>query len=275
MNRFFHLGLAAIVVAQLGSGAALGQYGSRGACQSSPKYAGGYGYRPVCPQPRPDYGYIGARPPACNKPAPPAPAPVVDPPEFDEAPIVTPGEKVTLDAEAVSYGRQPGFVTLHLGRTCLPATIIDWRPEAVTFIIPEARQEGPARLVVALCDRREVDSLDVQLAAAPLAADTGGDLADGHSPLDPLLGLWQAVTADAEGNVNKVLMDMLPGGNARLTVPTGSGGTATVEGKVSLDDGNLNLDLGSRVLTVGRVLSATSDRVVLQRGEGRINFTRP
>jgi hypothetical protein len=280
MKTFIKFGFAAVVVAQLFSATAFAQScGKKG----YPVYRGGYGYAPryggVCSKPVQPY------PGNCVKPVQPYPGDCVEtvvpypgaggvvaaPAPDEDLPIVHFGEELTLDAQDQSYGPRAGFVVLQIGEVSLPAKIITWEDAAVTFVLPELDRDGEtaARIVIALPNGSVVDSIDVQVAGAEAVADDAP-----QSDLDPLLGLWQAVTTDAAGNVNKVLMNMLPGGNAELTVPTANG-SATVKGKVLLADGDFRLDLGTRVLTVGKVVSAAADKVVLQRAEGQINFTRP
>lgn len=93
--------------------------------------------------------------------------------------------------------------------------------------------------------------------------------------IEPLLGLWEAVTMNAEGEVQKLLLDLNPNGDAKLTAPTAAGGQATLQRPFAIEDGLFKLGEGEDEMILGEVLSADADEVVLAREEGEITFTRP
>jgi hypothetical protein len=92
--------------------------------------------------------------------------------------------------------------------------------------------------------------------------------------LKPLLGIWKAVARDADGKVQTVLMNLESDGYATVSVPDGEGRT-TVRKKFSIDDGRLVLSDGNALTELGKVVSATADRVVLDRDGSQVTFLRP
>ena len=107
------------------------------------------------------------------------------------------------------------------------------------------------------------------LAGPPAAAEVPNELA-------PLLGLWEAATQDAEGNVTRILLNLNADGTAEMTVPTATGGKVTLEREFAIDaEGTFKLTGGSSELVLGEVLEAGADKVVLDRSGARITFLRP
>ena len=106
--------------------------------------------------------------------------------------------------------------------------------------------------------------------AAPAAApEVPNDLA-------PLLGLWEAATQDAEGNVTRILLNLNADGTAEMTVPTATGGKVTLEREFAIDAaGTFKLTGGGRELVLGDVDEAGAEKVVLDRGGAKITFLRP
>ena len=91
----------------------------------------------------------------------------------------------------------------------------------------------------------------------------------------PLMGLWQAVTKDAEGQTQRVLLNLEATGFATLTIPNADGGDTSINRKFAVENDQLNLIDGENRLTLGRILSADAEKVELVRAEGKITFVRP
>lgn len=109
--------------------------------------------------------------------------------------------------------------------------------------------------------------------AAPVATDAAAPAV--RPELQPLLGLWETETADANGNRSKVTLDLKNDGTATMTVNAGQVGPISLSRKFDVADGNFNLiDKGNKV-ALGAVVSADKDKVVLKRGENEITFLRP
>ena len=106
----------------------------------------------------------------------------------------------------------------------------------------------------------------------------GGDegLVDSPVPndLQPLLGLWEAVTRDANGELNRILLDLRADGTAEMQVPSAGGGQVTIEREFAVEEGVFKLT-GETDIILGNVLEAESDKVVLDRSGAEITFLRP
>lgn len=93
--------------------------------------------------------------------------------------------------------------------------------------------------------------------------------------LQPLLGLWEAVTRDADGQLNRILLDLNEDGTAEMTVPTAGGGQVKIEREFAVEDGVFKLANDNGELVLGNVVEAGADKVVLERGGANITFLRP
>ncbi len=109
-------------------------------------------------------------------------------------------------------------------------------------------------------------------AASQVAA---GEESKVPNELQPLLGFWEAVTRDAEGNVTRILMNLKPDATAELTVPTANGGQVKIERDFAVDNGVFKLTDGDKELILGNVVEAGAEKVVLGREDGNITFLRP
>ena len=112
-------------------------------------------------------------------------------------------------------------------------------------------------------------SAEQPVAAPPAESEAPNKLA-------PLLGLWEAATQDAEGNVTRILLNLNADGSAEMTVPTATGGKVTLERDFAIDaEGTFKLTGGSSELVLGNVVEAGAEKVVLDRGGAKITFLRP
>ena len=111
------------------------------------------------------------------------------------------------------------------------------------------------------------DNAVSEFAAAPTESSVPNELA-------PLLGLWEAVTQDASGQVNRILLNLNADGSAEMTVPSAGGGQVTIEREFAVEDGVFKLS-GETDLILGNVLEAEADKVVLDRSGAKITFLRP
>ncbi len=121
-------------------------------------------------------------------------------------------------------------------------------------------------------------------AAAPAAAPAdlpgglpGGSAAAEISPeLKPLVGLWRSVSTKADGSQEITEVNLKQNGVAEVTIDSTVNGKTSLEGKVAVQDGNLNLlQAGDKSVTLGKVLLAQADKVQLQRGNETLTLTRP
>lgn len=92
--------------------------------------------------------------------------------------------------------------------------------------------------------------------------------------LQPLLGLWEAVTKTADGQINRILLDLHADGTADMTVPTASGGEVKINREFAVEQSVFKLK-GTSELVLGEVKEAGADKVVLDRNGSLITFLRP
>lgn len=93
--------------------------------------------------------------------------------------------------------------------------------------------------------------------------------------LTPLLGLWETTKTDANGVETKLELNLESTGDATLGVTTGGIGPVSMKRRFTVENGQFQLVEGDQKLTLGEVLSADKDRVVLKNGGDQIVFTRP
>ena len=94
--------------------------------------------------------------------------------------------------------------------------------------------------------------------------------------LQPLLGLWEAATQNADGQVSRILLNLNGDGTADLTVPTAAGGEVKIKRDFAIDDdGIFKLTGGPQDLVLGEVVEAGAEKVVLDRNGAKVTFLRP
>ena len=64
-------------------------------------------------------------------------------------------------------------------------------------------------------------------------------------------------------------------GKAEVTVEDNKLGKRSFNGALDISDGNFNVKEGDQNMTLGKIVSANKDLVVLQRGDTTMSFTRP
>ena len=100
---------------------------------------------------------------------------------------------------------------------------------------------------------------------------------DGAVPeeLRAILGLWESKSTDAEGQVSSIELNLQETGDATLTVQAAGISPVSVTRKFAVNDGLFTLGDGEGKLTLGKVVSADADQVVLDAAAGRLTLTRP
>lgn len=124
----------------------------------------------------------------------------------------------------------------------------------------------------------EPEQFDADLAGGAASEESGSfqeTAPAAPNDLEALLGLWEAATRDADGNAQRLLLNLNADGSAELTVPTAGGGETRIERSFQIEDGAFKLVDGASELVLGNLIEADADRVVLERPEGRITLTRP
>ncbi len=193
---------------------------------------------------------------ATTEAVPPAGTPATTPAATPAAAAATPPVAATPAATAPPTAATP---------PATPAT----PPAAATAAVPPAAATGTP-------DGSDIPADLPQSGpgeAAPVATDAAASAV--RPELQPLLGLWETETADANGNRSKVTLDLKNDGTATMTVNAGQVGPISLSRKFEVADGNFNLLDGGNKVALGSVVSANKDKVVLKRGENEITFLRP
>ncbi|MGH7127675.1 MAG: hypothetical protein ACREIV_03840, partial [Planctomycetaceae bacterium] len=113
-------------------------------------------------------------------------------------------------------------------------------------------------------------------AEAPAVVPAAAAPAPAVNPeLLPIMGLWETVTVDETGRENTLRVNLEPTGDATVTVDAAGIGPVTLKRKFAVQDGNFNLIDGQDVLTLGKVVSANKDQVVMERDGAQLTFVRP
>lgn len=94
--------------------------------------------------------------------------------------------------------------------------------------------------------------------------------------LEPLLGLWQTVTTDPNGEQRVTQVDLDSTGAATVTVDS-TLGKVSIKRKFSIDDESKLFSLvgEGEPIVLGKVVSADKDQVVLDKDGATLTFTRP
>jgi hypothetical protein len=90
-----------------------------------------------------------------------------------------------------------------------------------------------------------------------------------------LAGDWMAVAQQGEGELSTVELQMDDHGWAKLTIPGADGKPSTTTRKVELKDDQLTLTNKSGSVSLGKLVSADSRQMVLERETGLVTFVRP
>jgi hypothetical protein len=90
-----------------------------------------------------------------------------------------------------------------------------------------------------------------------------------------LAGDWLAVAQQGEGELSTVELQMDDHGWAKLTIPGADGKPSTTTRKVEMKDDQLTLTNKSGVVSLGKLVSADSRQMVLERETGLVTFVRP
>ncbi len=94
--------------------------------------------------------------------------------------------------------------------------------------------------------------------------------------LEPLLGLWQTVAIDPNGDQKVTQVNLSPDGTATLTVDS-TLGKVSFKRPFAIDDQTKTFQLNGEgdPIVLGKVVSADKDQVVLERDGANVTFTRP
>jgi hypothetical protein len=90
-----------------------------------------------------------------------------------------------------------------------------------------------------------------------------------------LVGDWMAVSRQGDGELSTVELQLDDHGWAKLTIPGADGKPSTTTRKVELKDNQLELTGKSGVVSLGKLVSADSRQMVLERETGLVTFVRP
>jgi hypothetical protein len=93
--------------------------------------------------------------------------------------------------------------------------------------------------------------------------------------LKDLAGDWMAVSRQGDGGLSTVELQMDDHGWAQLTIPGADGKPSTTTRKVEMKDDQLTLTNKSGAVTLGKLVSADSRQLVLERESGQVTFVRP
>lgn len=104
--------------------------------------------------------------------------------------------------------------------------------------------------------------------------DEGRENSKVPNELQPLIGLWEAATMNANGEVNRILLNLNGDGTAEMTVPSAGCGQVSIEREFAVEEGVFKLT-GETDLILGEVLEAGPEKVVLNRTGSKITFLRP
>lgn len=131
---------------------------------------------------------------------------------------------------------------------------------------------------------KSIDAFQVEVAEESLQDIFDGAIAEGPATsvvskvpneLQPLLGLWEAVTKTADGQLSRILLNLNADGTAEMTVPTAAGGEVKINREFAVAEGEFKLTDGESELVLGGVLEAGAEKVVLDRNGAKITFLRP
>lgn len=110
---------------------------------------------------------------------------------------------------------------------------------------------------------------------SPAAADSPAAASAVPAELVPILGLWETETTGADGATKKFQLNLAKDGSATISVDGKAVGSGESKQTFEVADGNFNLVNGDKKTTLGKVVSADKDKVVLNRNGKAITFVRP
>jgi hypothetical protein len=108
--------------------------------------------------------------------------------------------------------------------------------------------------------------------------ETGTEVVEGSttpSDLSFLVGAWQAVARNENGELTKIELRLDENGWATLTVPGQDGDTSSTRRRAELKDGQLVLTGEGNDINLGKLASFDKNQVILDRLFGQITFVRP
>lgn len=116
---------------------------------------------------------------------------------------------------------------------------------------------------------QNLDSLNAQLDALAQAGPAGLDPA-----LLPLVGDWEAEIAGPNAAPQRILLSIRANGMASISIPTSGQGSTTLSRRMVFQDGMLSLEDGGQSMSLGRLMQADANQLILERSSGRLNFAR-
>jgi hypothetical protein len=160
---------------------------------------------------------------------------------------------------------------------------------------PSSKPVSKARVVVVTADdisKTAVAPPKPDVKPQPIAATTPNGTDDFNKSLDKLdtskddaskisdsikglVGDWMAVSRQGDGELSTVELQLDDHGWAKLTIPGADGKPSTATRKVELKDSQLTLTNKSGVVSLGKLVSADSRQMVLERETGLVTFVRP